>query len=271
MIFECNKICELIFCKITNSESDIVSVSGAHIVIVLLQEGGALASANGQEHPLAPQSIFMASGDVVITPAQACTMQCVGISGIAPQMARSGLTAPINTSQSNALSANIAMQGLLKAHKEGENKAQSIKAYELLCALAAFDESSAKARLPVLVSEAALFMQKKYAELYGVEELSEHLGITKNHLVREFSKSMGVTPGAYLTNIKIENAKQILLQSDYNLEITASLCGFSNANYFCKVFKKQTGVSPGQFRLKLKQENLAQSERTFELEQNIFV
>ena len=40
--------------------------------------------------------------------------------------------------------------------------------------------------------------------LYGAEELSEQLGVTKSHLVRTFKQEIGVSPGKYhLTNVRI--------------------------------------------------------------------
>lgn len=84
--------------------------------------------------------------------------------------------------------------------------------------------------------------------LYGVEELSEQLGVSKCHLVRAFSAAMGISPGRYLVQTRIEAAKLLLLEQDYNLELTASLCGFSGANYLCRVFKRETGMTPAQWR-----------------------
>ena len=39
-----------------------------------------------------------------------------------------------------------------------------------------------------------------------------------------------------------------MARRDYPLEVVATLCGFSGANYLCRVFKKETGQSPAQWR-----------------------
>ena len=80
-----------------------------------------------------------------------------------------------------------------------------------------------------------------------MEELADELQVTKSHLVRSFSAALGVTPGRYLTETRIEAARQLLARG-HSLEIVATLCGFSGANYLCKVFKKETGMSPAQYR-----------------------
>ena len=41
---------------------------------------------------------------------------------------------------------------------------------------------------------------------------------------------------------------RLLQHREYTLEVVASLCGFSGANYLCRVFKKETGQSPAQWR-----------------------
>ena len=44
--------------------------------------------------------------------------------------------------------------------------------------------------------------------------------------------------------MRVEAAMQLLLHREYTLDVIASLCGFSGANYLCRVFKKETGPIP---------------------------
>ena len=98
-------------------------------------------------------------------------------------------------------------------------------AYALLCAAAKADETARP--LPPLVAEAVAAIRQNYMALYGVEELSEQLGVTKSHLVRVFKQEMGVPPGKYMTNVRIEAVKTLLLTDEYNLDMIAGLTGFS--------------------------------------------
>ncbi|MCL2343699.1 MAG: AraC family transcriptional regulator [Firmicutes bacterium] len=102
--------------------------------------------------------------------------------------------------------------------------------------------------LPELTRQAAALIREHFMELYGVEELSEALGVSKSHLVRSFSANLGLTPGRYLTKMRVEAVKALLLRGDYTLETIAGLCGFSGANYLCKVFKKECGLTPTRWR-----------------------
>lgn len=122
----------------------------------------------------------------------------------------------------------------------------SIISFELLCELAPANEK--QIALSPLVAEAIDEIHKNYAQLFGIEELSAELGVSKSHLVRVFSASMGIAPGQYLTRVRIDNAKLLLASRDYPLELIATLCGFSGANYLCKVFKRETGQTPAAYR-----------------------
>ena len=136
--------------------------------------------------------------------------------------------------------------GRLAEEKPTHSRALSQLAFALLCELA--DADSAAPALPPLVQAAIEDIRANYAGLYGVEELSERLGVSKSHLVRTFTAAVGVPPGKYLTTVRIEAAQRLLLHREYTLDVVASLCGFSGANYLCRVFKKETGQSPAQWR-----------------------
>ena len=48
--------------------------------------------------------------------------------------------------------------------------------------------------------------------------------------------------------MRIEAAQRLVLHREDTLDVVASLCGFSGANYLCRVFKKETGQAPAQWR-----------------------
>lgn len=118
--------------------------------------------------------------------------------------------------------------------------------FSLLCALARADEAIHQP--PPLVAAALAAIRDNYMELYGVEELSEQLNVSKSHLVRVFSAEVGITPGKYLTQTRIEAVKRLLLEDEYTLDTIAGLCGFSGANYLCRVFRRETGLTPAAWR-----------------------
>ena len=58
-----------------------------------------------------------------------------------------------------------------------------------------------------------------------------------------------MTPLEYLTQIRIEQAKSYLINSNiYSISEIADMCGFSDQYYFSRVFKKTVGVSPRDYK-----------------------
>ena len=125
-------------------------------------------------------------------------------------------------------------------------RARSQMVFALLCELANAD--SAAPPLPPLAAAAIEDIRPTTPACMAWEELSERLGVSKSHLIRVFTAAVGVPPGRYLTSVRIEAAMKLLLHREYSLDVVASLCGFSGANYLCRVFKKETGQTPAQWR-----------------------
>ena len=80
-----------------------------------------------------------------------------------------------------------------------------------------------------------------------MDELAQRLEVSKAHLIRTFTKSVGISPGKYLTRVRVEYAKLLLRGEDASITYVAEASGFANANYFAKVFRKETGMSPSEF------------------------
>jgi AraC-like DNA-binding protein len=91
-------------------------------------------------------------------------------------------------------------------------------------------------------------MENEFAELDGINTLSDKLGVSLSHFTREFTKETGMNPIRYLTNIRIQNAMHMLQNTGLSVNEIALQCGFSCGNYFSKIFKKNTQLSPYQFR-----------------------
>lgn len=59
-----------------------------------------------------------------------------------------------------------------------------------------------------------------------------------------FKSQYNMSPRQYVTKMKIDYAKELLMINRYNISEIAELCGFENVYYFSNVFKKQVGISP---------------------------
>ena len=90
-------------------------------------------------------------------------------------------------------------------------------------------------------------MQHEFAFLDGVGDLAEQLEVSQEYLTRTFRAHVGMTPGKYLNQIRVEHAKLLLQRGDHNVAFIADACGFANGNYFARVFRSCVGVSPSVY------------------------
>jgi putative two-component response regulator len=83
---------------------------------------------------------------------------------------------------------------------------------------------------------------------FSVKSMATEFDVSVSNLSHFFKKNTGVTISNYITSIKLERAKYILLNSDKTIEDIAKSLGYSNATVFIEMFKKNTGESPGNYR-----------------------
>lgn len=89
-----------------------------------------------------------------------------------------------------------------------------------------------------------------YAEKISLDDLSQIFFISKYHLIREYRKCFGVTPGNDLIACRISHAKTLLRFTPQSIEEISILCGFHNAAYFIRMFKRAENMTPLEYRRK---------------------
>lgn len=102
-----------------------------------------------------------------------------------------------------------------------------------------------------VINSAKLLIEKQYFDpLLSVEVLCQHLHITPTYFSTIFKKETGQSYVSYLTQLRMEKAKEFIELSDEKTYVIARKVGYEDPNYFSYVFKKQFGVSPSRFREK---------------------
>lgn len=100
---------------------------------------------------------------------------------------------------------------------------------------------------PVIVS-ALRFIREHACEGTTVQELLDHLCVSRSWLEKKFRKLLGRSPQAEIRNVQVKRCKELLRTTDLSLEKIASLTGFVHPEYMSVVFKREVGATPGQFR-----------------------
>ena len=108
-----------------------------------------------------------------------------------------------------------------------------------------------------LIDSIVRYLETHYSEDIRLSKLAEKYHITNSHLCRCFKQKTGTTFTAYLVDVRLQKAKQLLTSTSLHISEIAENCGFDNYFYFARLFKRKAGLTPTQYR-DLKDENESQ-------------
>lgn len=101
------------------------------------------------------------------------------------------------------------------------------------------------------------YLQEHMAEDVSLGVLAEEFHLNPQYISQLFKSEVGVGFLAYLTGIRMERAKKLLLTSDLPVGEVAQQAGYGDYRVFTKVFKKNEGLTPSQYRRDFREGELA--------------
>lgn len=82
----------------------------------------------------------------------------------------------------------------------------------------------------------------------SLDAMAERCGLSRDHFIRCFHQSTGVSPGAAIRRRRIERAKAMLAEDHGSIEDIARALGYAGAPSFSAAFRRETGRPPGAWR-----------------------
>jgi len=92
------------------------------------------------------------------------------------------------------------------------------------------------------------FMENNYAAPINLRQAAEKIGVSPSHLSRMFRREYGVGFNQHLLGLRLEAARQLLLESRLQIAEIAARCGFGSCSYFIKQFRSHFGTTPKNYR-----------------------
>jgi AraC-like DNA-binding protein len=97
------------------------------------------------------------------------------------------------------------------------------------------------------VAQARRVVEERYDEDLSLAELSRLTGLPRHHLIRAFRTETGLTPHAFLVDVRVRRARDRLRLGEAPVAVAAST-GFCDQAHLTRSFKARYGVTPGAFR-----------------------
>lgn len=94
------------------------------------------------------------------------------------------------------------------------------------------------------------YIERNLKKGISLEDVANHVNISTYYLSKIFKKEMGVNFITYVTDRKMDMAKEMLVNTDIPVLNIALDLAYNEANYFSKAFKKKTGYTPSEYREK---------------------
>lgn len=112
--------------------------------------------------------------------------------------------------------------------------------------LQAFD--LARVKQSDVVFKTTNYIKRCCADKLSLDSLAKEVFLSKSYLSSVFKKETGLSLTAYITKVRVDKSKKLLIEDNASLAYISSQCGFKDQSYFTKVFKKETGISPRKYR-----------------------
>ena len=91
-------------------------------------------------------------------------------------------------------------------------------------------------------------IEKDCTTALSIEALAVEHNVSQRTLIRRFNSALGMPPNTYLQSVRIEHARKMLEESDFNIDTIMNNIGYEDSSSFRRLFKKKTGLTPTEYR-----------------------
>ncbi|MFD0319225.1 helix-turn-helix domain-containing protein [Streptomyces flavalbus] len=98
------------------------------------------------------------------------------------------------------------------------------------------------------VRHTVTLIRERYGEPLTLDDLARSVMVSKYHLLRVFTRVTGVTPGRFLTAVRLQEAQRLLLSTALTVADISARVGYSSTGSFTRRFTELVGLSPTQYR-----------------------
>lgn len=101
---------------------------------------------------------------------------------------------------------------------------------------------------PVIIEKIQNYIKENFKEDISRKKIANFVSLNPSYLSRLFKKEMGLTLTEYITELRLKEAKKLLIETEKTITIIAEEVGYKNYSYFSKIFKEEFGVTPWEYK-----------------------
>ena len=110
------------------------------------------------------------------------------------------------------------------------------------------DEKNGNQQERKVIRRAKKYIHDNLHQQISLHYIADILQLNYQYFSALFKIETGYTFSEYVTNMRIERAKQLLMQTNMKVYIIAAMCGYTSAKHFMNTFKQITGMTPSYYR-----------------------
>lgn len=155
---------------------------------------------------------------------------------------------PLSSVQPNARRTGYEAAATLARMMQGEKKTGSLTRYVEPVRVAERQSTDMVSVDDPRVAAALRFIRQHACEGIRVGDVLKAVPMSRTLLEQKFAMLLGRSPHRRIIEVKIERAKQLLVETELAIAVVAEFAGFDNASYLSVAFRRETGQSPHTFR-----------------------
>ncbi|MBO2942416.1 response regulator [Paenibacillus sp. F411] len=105
-----------------------------------------------------------------------------------------------------------------------------------------------------VIEQVKHYIQTHYAEKVSLQELAEQVAMSRTYLANYFKQETGMTIWSYLIEVRMQKARELLLNSSLKGYEIALQIGYENGTHFSQLFKEYYGLSPIEYKKRLERD-----------------
>ena len=98
-----------------------------------------------------------------------------------------------------------------------------------------------------IVEKVAKYVREHYADSLMLEDLTQRFNYSMAYLSHIFHKKRGKTLSEYITEVRMEKANELLVDTSWSIQEIGERVGYRNSNYFSRKYKKRFGITPTEY------------------------